>query len=521
MAAEPIELSDTVLDCLNHLFHGFAVHEDTHSIRAIVQHLHTGPLLAKIIENAPVSNANIEAAAARLNTARGSGRATGRTNSVQTYRTQVQNKVHVYSTRRKTLDPAAEGISFMQNITGFGVSKFIPIFFEFITKRLLTASIGPSTNGAMTHEFMSYGTDKYVTLKDTLTHISGGAYGKVYKGKTNFIYKEMQNKDPSKTETFCRNVFLEAFINVILQHDPQYGAHVGRLVKILKHPHFNRIGRPVQILYFILEPIEYTLPSYLEQPIAPGMEDQYIFPIFYQLGAILEHYHARYGFRHGDLHCGNVMLTRDGKVKLIDFGFSCVSGYTKIAKEPCESYDFLVLLFNFSVRYAFNKDKFKATWSIINEVLSHGINGPNIYSILRILYMEHFSWHLSYYKYIFRPEWAHTLGLIVKERPVLNIVFPKSMHSMTLSQWFLQSDIVKKLEPGNFKQFWLLPGQDIHYTLPPYTYPTPCGLGPLELIEVLPDQQNRGRTRGRNRTTQEATHGRNRLRSRSRNRSHN
>lgn len=522
---EPIELSDAVLHCVNHLFHGFAMHENLDSIRAILRHLHTGRLLAQMIENAPVSNANIQAASARLNAARGAGGPAerGYNNSVARFRNQSQrNTVHVYGTRRLRKN-TAQGNQLRPNITGYAESKYIPIFFDFITKRLLNATIDqlPTQGGGSKYLFKSYGTDKYLQLEDTLTHISGGAYGKVYRGRTNFIYKEMTNMHRSMTETFCRSVFLEALINVILQNDPRYGAHVGRLIKILKHPMFNDITNPIQTLYFILEPIEFTLPAYLERPIPAGIsQEAYIYPIFYQLGAVLEHFGKQYGFFHGDLHRGNVMLTRDGKVKLIDFGFSCVRGYTKVAKESCKSYDFLILLFNLFTRtdtvdYVSGYTMLKP---IMNRILSDGFNGPNIHSILRIVYVERFTWHLAYYKYILRPEWAHTIGYIVKQRPVLNLSFPRSMHSMTLREWF-EYRIGPRLNPANFKNFWLLPEQNLNYELPEYTYPSPCGPGPMQLIEVLP-HENRGRGRNQRRQTSTAQ-GSNRARSRSHPRSRN
>ena len=529
-ADQPIEISDTVLECVNHLFHGFAVHENVDSIRAILRHLHSGRLLAKIIENAPVSNANIQAASARLNAARGAGGPAerGGNNSVARFRSQQgSNTIHTYGSRRLTRNTTAPGIRFKQNISGFSESKYIPIFFDFITKRLLNASIDklPTHGAGSKYLFKSYGTDKYLELQDTLTHISGGSYGKVYRGRTNFIYKEMHNTNRAMTETFCRSVFLEALINVILQNDPRYGAHVGRLIKILKHPNFNDIANPVQILYFILEPIEFTLTSYLERPIPAGIsQEAYIYPIFYQLGAVLEHFGNQYGFFHGDLHRGNVMLTRDGKVKLIDFGFSCVRGYTRVAKEPCKSYDFLILLFNLFIRTdtidyvsGFNLIK-----PVMNRILSDGFNGPNIFSILRILYVERFSWHLAYYKYIIRPEWGYTLGYIVQVRPVLNLVLPKGMHGMTLREWF-EYRIAPRLNPANFKNFWLLPEQNANYELPDYTYPSPCGTGPMQLIEVLPHENGRSRGRNRNQTRRQtsAAQGSNRARSRSHPRSRN
>jgi serine/threonine protein kinase len=48
-------------------------------------------------------------------------------------------------------------------------------------------------------------------------------------------------------------------------------------------------------------------------------------PRFMQLATVLTHLDATYGFRHRDLHSGNVMFTSTMQVKIIDFGRSCMN----------------------------------------------------------------------------------------------------------------------------------------------------------------------------------------------------
>jgi serine/threonine protein kinase len=48
-------------------------------------------------------------------------------------------------------------------------------------------------------------------------------------------------------------------------------------------------------------------------------------PRLSQLATVLLHLDATYGFRHRDLHSGNVMFTSDMQVKIIDFGRSCMN----------------------------------------------------------------------------------------------------------------------------------------------------------------------------------------------------
>jgi len=529
MAAEPsapLEVSDAVIDCINHLFHGFGVHEDRDAIRAMLVQLHEGPLKAKIIENVPVSNLNIRAASARLTAARGLPPVPeGQNNSVARFRSQAPtagNKTHFYSTRRsRTLG----GVT-VPNISGYTLSGYIPVFYEFMSKRLLNASItatAATVNSVYpSYIFRSNTTDKYKNLQDTLTHISGGTYGKVYKGHSNFIYKEMHKKDSKDIESFCRSVFLEAFINIVLQNDPTYGAHVGRLIKILKHPDFNDLDNPVHTIYFILEPIKFTLLDYFQKGIEEidkrSMERELlIYPVFYSLGAILEHFDRVYGFRHGDLHVGNIMLTPYGKIKLIDFGFSCIRGYTPTPKQPCEGYDLLQLIFNMYAHSPSKISGIEIMKPIMDTILSTP-RGNNIHTLLYTLYTTHtkskkFTWHLSYPIYMNNPTtgWGLTMEQISKYGITGNV--HPSVLPLTVKEWFEMTRIAGNLQPKAFKHFWLLPGEQRDYALEVFTYPSPCGTGPLEFIEV---NTSRGRsTTRRNRNNGAGANRRARSRSRS------
>jgi serine/threonine protein kinase len=357
-------------------------------------------------------------------------------------------------------------------------------------KSLLTATI----HGGSLH---FTGSDIHIEGGVPLTVIGEGTYGKVYmielEGRK-YIIKEdkwysthrRDERKPEHVEEHCRDAFREAFINVVLQHDTKYGAHVGRLIKVL---------RDGENILFMIEHIDNTLKEYIKKGNAPlqaavdlakeainlakeeakreqeeavplatvdtnpilikfltdmavgnektsikdfndvdgsykytithnvkedaypytfkvfyktrlfarlrlvegrvefreekirekgkaprnnptvvpldddkkeilhdiilalksskvptlqsnsiDIDQPFLYPVFHTLGAVLEHFRNTYGFYHRDLHQGNIMVTNEGKLKLIDFGMSCMKGMMQ--EEEPERYDFLILVCN-------------------------------------------------------------------------------------------------------------------------------------------------------------------------------
>lgn len=144
-----------------------------------------------------------------------------------------------------------------------------------------------------------------------------------------------------------------------------------------------------------------------------------IAPIFRQLGNLLHQVQSKYNFRHGDLHCGNVMINASGDIQLIDFGMSCieydgnrykaikdyeryslnneiataaVAGPRFIAKiRGCDSYDLLIFLtslieYNLDVggKYRFSTAAKEYMKGLLDFTL-YG-NNYNLYSLLEQLF---------------------------------------------------------------------------------------------------------------------------------------
>jgi eukaryotic-like serine/threonine-protein kinase len=72
--------------------------------------------------------------------------------------------------------------------------------------------------------------------------------------------------------------------------------------------------------------MEYVEGHTLDEIEAPGIKDLVL--IFNQVAAALGHMHRR-GVYHGDLKPSNIMVRKDGRVKLIDFGTAWIKGDDK------------------------------------------------------------------------------------------------------------------------------------------------------------------------------------------------
>ncbi len=96
--------------------------------------------------------------------------------------------------------------------------------------------------------------------------------------------------------------------------------HEAEVLGSVSHPHIvalHEAGEDEQGTYLLLEWVDgETLDQRIErETFTPTTLPQILAPVLQALGAV----HAA-GFAHGDLNASNVLLRRDGWVKLIDFG---------------------------------------------------------------------------------------------------------------------------------------------------------------------------------------------------------
>ena len=373
-----------------------------------------------------------------------------------------------------------------------------------------------------------------------LHQIAKGTYGIVYKfeyGGKNYIVKEDLTKSIHtgiSEEEHLRDIFREALVNIVLQHDETYGGHVGRLVKVL-------YDRERKTILFVSEYIEYTLKTYIEKMYnaidekqiynidrnldlinflhsmvrenkgyksiiiigiinfviyhdikendypytftlfendrfsmelqlesdgerivkdSKGNEiggnynniltrliraiikerNEFIYPIFHTLGAVLNRFKNNYTFYHRDLHIGNIMVTEDGKLKLIDFGMSYMRIFHEKKNEP-ERYDLLILICHI-LQYNGRHDFLKLSRPILEKLES-----------------------------CFSPENEFVKKIQSSKYPIYQEVYYYSSFWRNDSMKEMFKKIKDKFLPENFKLMWINPGGGYP---PEFIYPDAC-----------------------------------------------
>jgi len=323
--------------------------------------------------------------------------------------------------------------------------------------------------------------------------ITKGSYGRIYQTINSYdkkIYKQLligddDGDDGNHYNKYYRNSFVEAYIQTVLQTDTDYGKNICTLKKIYFEENKGHI-------FYEMEPLDFLFCQY-----TANMPLKNLAPLMRELGNALSHFDTLYGFRHRDLHTGNVMI-KDDTLKILDFGKACFTlkkGELRITHSsenvPCESYDLLIFLVSIflycnlqgSVKEVIMNiltgEPFGNIYHIISDIFKiykyAGIPTMKDY-VVHYMYPEFFKddiWQTpwsptnkraleefihAHYDYIINFDKKNNKEKKLLEGPSQQLI--QTLHSgegQTLIEAFKESTIIANLDPKTFVTFWPSP----------------------------------------------------------------
>lgn len=270
--------------------------------------------------------------------------------------------------------------------------------------------------------------------KNTVMHREGnkGSYGILYRSieDPNIVYKEVRIQPD--IEENVRNFFLEIFIQTVLASDPDLSNHIPKIYGIYR-------GETNDESLTLVVKMK-NIPYRFEEEFIPYKQGQFgvekvgikhISKELIQLGSILEIADAKYGFRHRDLHLGNIMFDADWNIVLIDFGMSCLKiGEVVYILEPknssmskhiqCDLYAYDILQVLIHILTAKNIDL--PSKKIIRNLLRSS-NGYDIFTYIltkakangSMLIHEVYYWDIAQWEQEYRDALPYVKALIPSE----------------------------------------------------------------------------------------------------------
>jgi len=164
---------------------------------------------------------------------------------------------------------------------------------------------------------------------NTTKYITSGASGQVFRGASGVIYKKIEIEIKIKTniKELVREAFLEAWMQTVMSEDTTHGKYIGKISRFYRDKNLTTnfewtVGNTATF-YITME----NIPNSFEKLLERNGTIKGVQPKLKTLANLLVYLDKEYGFRHRDLHAGNVMFTEGWNLKLIDFGRCCMNYY--------------------------------------------------------------------------------------------------------------------------------------------------------------------------------------------------
>ena len=155
------------------------------------------------------------------------------------------------------------------------------------------------------------------------TRLGHGGVGSVFQNDAapEIAYKAMVVNTSMMTRSLSigekrpglRDYLLETFIHAVLTLDPETAPYVCNLYNVFRYGPTGGTDTGVVLKMEKLYPL-----------FGAEKTDKNIVDVYKGAEAVLKVLDAKYQFKHGDFHIENIMKTKDGSMKLIDFGFSSI-----------------------------------------------------------------------------------------------------------------------------------------------------------------------------------------------------